>query len=67
MDPSRPSATDWPIVSAQVIMMMEELVERLPGETEVLGENLSKCRFVHHKPHILPGREPGPPQWGASE
>jgi hypothetical protein len=25
----------------------------LAGETEVLGENLSQCRFVHHKPHML--------------
>jgi hypothetical protein len=22
-------------------------------ETEVLGENLPQCRFVHHKPHML--------------
>jgi hypothetical protein len=25
-------------------------------ETEVLRENLPQCRFVHHKPHMLPGR-----------
>jgi hypothetical protein len=41
---------------------MEKLVEWLVGETEVLGENLPQCRFVHHKPHMLPGREPGPPR-----
>jgi hypothetical protein len=23
---------------------------------------LPQCRFVHHKPHMLPGREPGPLQ-----
>jgi hypothetical protein len=35
--------------------------------TEVLGENLPQRRFVHHKPHMLPGREPGPPRWEASD
>jgi hypothetical protein len=39
-------------------MIMEKSVEWLAGETEVLGENLPQCRFVHHKPHMLPGREP---------
>jgi hypothetical protein len=45
-------------------MMMEKLVESLAGETEVLGENLPQCRFIHHKPHVMPGREPG---WEVSE
>jgi hypothetical protein len=31
-------------------MMMEKLVGLLAGETEVLGENLTQYRFVHHKP-----------------
>jgi hypothetical protein len=50
----------------RVIMIMEKSVEWLAGEPEVLGENLPQCRFVHHKPHMLPGREPGPPRWEAS-
>jgi hypothetical protein len=35
--------------------------------TEIFGENLPQRRFVHHKPHMLPGREPGPPLWEASD
>jgi hypothetical protein len=50
----------------QVNIMMENLVEWLAGETEVLWENLPQCRFVHHKPDMLSGREPGPPRWEAS-
>jgi hypothetical protein len=51
----------------RVIMMMEKLVEWwLAGETEVLGENLHHCRFVHHKPQMFstdanPGRRGGKP------
>jgi hypothetical protein len=32
----------------------------------VLGENLPQGLVVHHKPHMLPGREPGQPRWEAS-
>jgi hypothetical protein len=53
-----------PIASTRPrVIMMEKLVEWVAGETEVLGEILLHCRFVHHKPHMLPGREPGPPRW----
>jgi hypothetical protein len=50
----------------RMIMIMEKWVEWLAGETEVLGENLPQCRFVHHKPHILPVSEPEPPRWEAN-
>jgi hypothetical protein len=59
-------ATNGLLCQSWVIMMMEKLVEWLAGETEVLGENLPQCRFIHHKPHMLPGREPGPLRWEAS-
>jgi hypothetical protein len=49
------------------VIMIEKLVGWSAGETEVLGENLPQYRFVHHKPHMLPGREPGPPWWEASD
>jgi hypothetical protein len=44
------AATNALLCQPQVIMMMEKLVKSLAGETEVFGENLPQCRFVHHKP-----------------
>jgi hypothetical protein len=65
----------WVISSSQglcylprVIVMMEKLVEwtALAGDTEVLGENLPRRHFVHHKsnlpdPGVNPGHHSGKP------
>jgi hypothetical protein len=45
----------------------EEIGGMIGRETEVLWENLPQCSFVHHKPHMLPEREHGPPLWEASD
>jgi hypothetical protein len=31
---------------------VEQSVERVAGETEVFGENLPQCHFVHHKSYM---------------
>jgi hypothetical protein len=66
LDPLGTAATNGLLCQPRVIMMMEKLGEWLAEETEVLGENLLQSLFVHHKPHMLPGREPGQPRWEAS-
>jgi hypothetical protein len=60
----RTAVTVSPIVSApgdKLMKIVEQSVEReLAGETEVLGESLSQCHFVHLKPQILcPDANPG--------
>jgi hypothetical protein len=36
-----------------MMMIVEQSVEgEMAGETEVLGENLTHCHFVHHKFHM---------------
>jgi hypothetical protein len=36
-----------------IVIIVEQSVEcELAGETEVLGEKLSQCHFVHRKSHM---------------
>jgi hypothetical protein len=67
LGPLDTAATSGLLCQPRVIMMMVKLVEWLAGQTEVLGQNLPQCRFVYHKTHMLPEREPGPPRWEASD
>jgi hypothetical protein len=67
LGPLGTAATNGLLCQPRVIMMMEYLMEWLARESGVLGENLHQYRFVHHKPHMMSGREPGPPRWDASD
>jgi hypothetical protein len=65
LSPFGTSATNWPIVPApDDDKNVEQSVEwELAGGTEVLGENLTQCHFVHNKSHMTwSGLEPGPPR-----
>jgi hypothetical protein len=51
-----------------IMTTVEQSMECLAGETKVLGENMSQCRFFHHKPHTTrTGLEPRRPQWEAGD
>jgi hypothetical protein len=66
--PPGTAATNRPTVPAPGDYDDGEIGGMMIGRgTEVLGEYLSKCRFVQHKSHMLPGCEPGPPRWKASD
>jgi hypothetical protein len=67
LSPLGTTATIRPIVPAPGDYDDGEIGRMFIRETEILGENLPQCLFVHHQTHMLPGREPGPPLWEASD
>jgi hypothetical protein len=67
LGPIGTGATNRPIVPDPGGGDDGEIGGMIGRETEVLGENLPQCRFVHHKPHMLTGRESRPPRWEASD
>jgi hypothetical protein len=60
----------WPTVSAlddRWWLESNYWNESVAGETQVLGENLTQCRSVHHRSHMTwPGIELGQPKWDNS-
>jgi hypothetical protein len=58
LGPLSTAVTNRPIVPSPADYDDGEIGGMIGRGTEVLGENLPQCRFVHHKSHMLPGREP---------
>jgi hypothetical protein len=56
LGPLGTAATNRPIVSAPGDYDDGEIGGMIGRGTEVLGENVPQCRFVHCNPHMLPGR-----------
>jgi hypothetical protein len=67
LDPFSTAATNRPIVPAPGDYEDGEIGGMIGRGNRSTRRNLPQCSFVHHKPHMLPGREPGPLRWEASD
>jgi hypothetical protein len=62
LGPLGTAAINRPIVPAQANYDDGEIGGMIGGGNRNTRRKPAQCRFVHHKPHMLTGREPGPPQ-----
>jgi hypothetical protein len=60
------TATNRPIVSAPGDYDDEEIGGMIGRGNRSTRRKPAQVPLFHHKPHMLPGREPGPPRWEAS-
>jgi hypothetical protein len=67
LGPLGTAATNRPIVPAPGDYDDVEIGGMIGRRIRSLGENVFQCRFDHHKPHMLPGHEPGPSLWEVSD
>jgi hypothetical protein len=68
LGPLGTAATNRPIVPVPGDYDNGEIGRMMIGrETEVSGENCPNAALFTTNPTCLPGREPGPPRWGASD
>jgi hypothetical protein len=61
LDPLGTAATNRSIVPAPGDYDNGEIDGMIDRGNRSTRRKLPQCRFVYHKPHMLPGREPGPP------
>jgi hypothetical protein len=68
LGPLGTAATNRPIVPAPDDYDDEEIGGIMIGRgNRSTREKPPQCRVVHRISHMLPGREPGPPWWEASD
>jgi hypothetical protein len=67
LGPLDTAATNRPIVPTPGDYYDGEIGGMIGRGNQSTRRKPAQCRFVHHKPHMMPGREPGPPRWEDSD